>query len=289
MIYFGLATHTSKRIMEMPNCPLDVAALTDVGRVRSCNEDAVAADKEHGIAIVADGMGGHRAGEVASRMARDIVLAALCGHRGKHGAKNRIKHRTTPSRVIEQALGQANHSILAAAQDNPNYRGMGTTIALLLFHGGSVTLAHIGDSRIYRLREGRLSLLTRDDSLLSDQVEWGLISTEETGASRNRHLVTGALGIRPQLAPTLREETLQADDVFLVCSDGLNDMVDESDIELIVRSLHMNLPLAASHLMQLANDNGGLDNVSVVLVKAGAASAPVRANGWLSRLFRWMR
>jgi protein phosphatase len=267
--------------MEMPNCPLEVAALTDVGCVRSCNEDAVAVDREHGIAIVADGMGGHRAGEVASRMARDIVLAALRRHRSKN--------RTTALHFIEHALGQANHSILAAAQDNPNYRGMGTTIALLLFHGASVSLAHIGDSRIYRLRAGRLSLLTRDDSLLSDQVEWGLISTEETGASRNRHLVTEALGIRQQLSPSLREEALQADDVFLICSDGLNDMVDDADIELILRSLHMNLSLAASHLVQLANDHGGLDNVSVVLVKARAWSAPARTNGWLSRLFRWMR
>jgi serine/threonine protein phosphatase PrpC len=267
--------------MELFSCPLQVAVLTDIGRVRRFNEDAVAADKEHGIAVVADGMGGHRAGEVASRMARNIVLAGLRAA----GAEL----RSTPAQAIEQVLGQANRSILKAALDNPNYRGMGTTLALLLFHGSSVTLAHVGDSRVYRLRDGRLSLLTRDDSLLSDQVEAGLISAQEAGASRNRHLVTQALGIQEHLSPRLREEELRPGDVFLVCSDGLNDMVDEADIELIVSSLQTNLQLAASHLVQLANDNGGLDNVSVILVRAHATSAAPKVNGWLGRLLSWIR
>jgi serine/threonine protein phosphatase PrpC len=266
--------------MEILSCPLQVAALSDVGQVRRFNEDAVAADQEHGIAIVADGMGRHGAGEVASRMARDIVLAGL------RDAGSDLRGK--PSQAIERVLGQANRSIFKAAHDNPSYRGMGTTLALLLFHGTSVILAHVGDSRVYRLREGRLNLLTRDDSLVSDQVEWGLISAEEVGASRNRHLVTQALGIQEHLSPRLRRETVRPGDLFLVCSDGLNDMVDEADIELIVSSLQVNLPLAAGHLVQLANDNGGLDNVSVVLVKALPVSEAPTLKGRLARLWRWL-
>ena len=265
----------------MRGCSLEVAALTDVGRVRSFNEDTVAVDKKQGIAVVADGMGGHRAGEVASRMAQDIVLAGL-----RARGTGRRKH---PAQTIERVLGQANRSILEAARANPAYRGMGTTVALLLFHGSGVTLAHVGDSRIYRLRAGALTLLTRDDSLLSDQVEMGLISADEAGGSHNRHLVTQALGMNERFSPRLREEQVRPGDVFLVCSDGLNDMVDEADIELILASLHMNLSLAARHLVQLANDNGGFDNVSVVLVKALAASPGAGRAGWLGRLLRWFR
>jgi protein phosphatase len=267
--------------MGVSSCPLHFATLSDMGRVRRFNEDAVAADKEHGIAVVADGMGRNRAGEVASRMAREIVVRGLRAGNGEL--------RGNPKLAIELALDQANRAIFKAAQDNPGYRGMGTTLALLQFHNDQVTLAHVGDSRVYRLREGRLSLLTRDDSLLSDQVESGLISAEEAGASRNRHLVTQALGIQEQLSPSLRVEDVQPGDVYLVCSDGLNDMVDDSDIELIVRSLQMNLPLAARHLVQLANDNGGLDNVSVILVKADPTAAAANADGWLSRLRSWFR
>jgi serine/threonine protein phosphatase PrpC len=267
--------------MTRSGCPLQVAAYTHAGRVRRFNEDAVAADQESGIAVVADGMGRNRAGEVASRMARDIVLAGL------RAAANEAQ--SEPGQAIGQVLEKANRSIFEAARDNPSYRGMGSTLALLLFRGARVSLAHVGDSRVYRLREGQLSLLTRDDTLLSDQVELGLISPQEAGGSRNRHLVTQALGIKEELSPRLREEDLRPDDVFLVCSDGLNEMVEESDIELIVSSLHMNLRLAAKHLVQLANDNGGLDNVSVVLVKVGADVAGPPPAGRLRRLLRWLR
>ncbi len=260
---------------------LEVAALTDVGRVRRFNEDTVAADKEHGIAIVADGMGGHRAGGVASRMAQDLVLAGL--------RSRDSQLRQMPSQVIERLLQQANASIFTAAQENPAYRGMGTTLAMMLFRGAAVTLAHVGDSRIYRLRAGRLGLLTRDDSLLRDQVEQGLISAQEAGYSHNRHLVTQVLGIQGHVSVHLREASVRAGDVFLACSDGLTDLVDDADIALIMSSLHMNLPLAASHLVQLANDNGGFDNISVVLVKALAASPAPTFSGWLRRLLDRIR
>jgi protein phosphatase len=270
--------------MEALSCPLQFATLTHAGRVRRCNEDAVAADQDFGIALVADGMGRNRAGEVASRMARDIVLDGL-----RIAGSNRL---VIPAPAIQQVLDDANHAIFKAANENPGYRGMGSTLALLFFGIDRVFLAHVGDSRVYRLREGHLTLLTRDDSMLSDLVESGLISAREAGVSRNRNLVTQALGIQEHFTTRMREEDLRPDDLFLICSDGLSDMVDESEIELIVASLHMNLPLAATHLVQLANDNGGLDNVSVVLVKVNPTPAvprPVQGHGWLGHLLRWLR
>lgn len=262
---------------------LEVASLSDRGRVRSLNEDAAAADREHGIAVVADGMGGHRSGDVASRMALDIVMERLPARVRQFRAGAR---RPMPLQFAEQVVGEANRAIHAAALEQTGCRGMGTTLALALFHGRRVALLHVGDSRIYRLRDGRLQLLTRDDSLLSDQVELGLIAAQEASDSRNRHLVTQALGIARNVPTHLHEEDVHSGDVFLLCTDGLSDIVDDSDIELIVDALKTNLALAASHLVQLANDNGGYDNITVALVRAlePAAGRP----GWLGRLFGWL-
>jgi serine/threonine protein phosphatase PrpC len=256
----------------MSGCVLEVAALTDVGRVRGFNEDTVVADRQAGIALVADGMGGHRAGAVASSMARDILLRGM----------RRRRWRTPPARAVAQALEQANDQIYRAGQEDAPCRGMGTTLAMMLFHGKGVTLAHVGDSRIYRLRAGRLAQLTRDDSLVDDQVSAGLISADQAGSSHNRHLVTRALGVDAHVDVHVQETDVRPGDIFIASSDGLHDIVRHEDIELIVATLQMNLTLAAHHLVQLANDLGGFDNISVALVKAGEAPA---ANGWLARLF----
>jgi protein phosphatase len=160
---------------------------------------------------------------------------------------------------------------------------MGTTLALALFHGERVTLAHVGDSRIYRLRDGELQLLTRDDSLLRDQIDLDLIDAQDAGGSHNRHLVTGALGIHEDVALHLQEQDTCDGDLYLLCSDGLHDMVDDADIGLILQALQANLPLAASHLVQLANDLGGHDNISVALVRLQS-----RAAGWHAWWARWL-
>jgi len=248
--------------------------------MRAFNEDAVAVDRAHGIAVVADGMGGHRAGDVASRMALDIVLERLPAKVRQFRAGAR---RPMPLQFAEQIVSEANRAIHAAARRQSGCQGMGTTLALALFHGQHVALLHVGDSRIYRLRGGGLQQLTRDDSLLRDQVELGLIAAEDASASHNRHLVTQALGIGAHVPLHLLEETLRVGDVFLLCTDGLSDLVEEGDIELIVDSLKTNLSLAASHLVQLANDNGGYDNITVALVRVVGPAAERR--GWMSRLF----
>ena len=257
---------------------IEVASLSDPGRIRALNEDTVVVDREFGFAVVADGMGGHRAGDVASRMAVEGIV-------------ERLRSRTrapTPQKFAEQIIVAANLTIHSAASNKPECKGMGTTLALAFMHGQLIILAHVGDSRIYRLRKGRLELLTRDDSLLRDQVELGLIKAEEAGDSHNRHLVTQALGFSTQVSVHLLEESVQSGDVYLLCTDGLNDLADDKDIEIIIDALKTNLPLTAQHLVQLANDNGGFDNISVALMRVLGEAPSTRRSGWLSRLRGWL-
>src|SRR6266498_2311996 len=262
----------------MAHNSIEAVGLTDVGNVRQYNEDRLAIDTRIGVVALADGMGGHRAGEVASRMAADIVVASLRAHLARLGPARR---QHSPLLAAERSIKQANRAIFKAAQADATRQGMGTTLALAAFCDNSVVLGHIGDSRIYRLRDSRLQLLTRDDSLLRDQVELGIISAAEAVTSHNRSLVTQALGVLEDVEPHVREDDALPGDVFLLCSDGLNDLVDDVDIELIIRSLAGNLDLAAQILIQTAKDNGGYDNVSVILVKPFASNG---RHGWLRRL-----
>jgi protein phosphatase len=264
---------------------IEVAAVTDVGNVRQYNEDSIAVDVENGILALADGMGGHRAGEVASRMATDLVVAELAPVTAGMGP-DADPHRTILA--VERSINRANEAIFAAGRADTKYGGMGTTLALAVFRGGRVTWAHVGDSRVYRVRGPRMKLLTRDDSLLRDQVEQGVISAEEASQSHNRSLVTRALGIGETVAPHLADDAAVPGDIYVLCSDGLNDLVEDADIELIVGALRANLPLAARHLVQAAKDNGGFDNVSVILARVCEPEVTPDRRGWLARLFAWL-
>lgn len=270
------------RILKNEHHCLELVSLSDPGRVRSVNEDAVAVDGEYGFAVVADGMGGHAAGKIASHMALDIVMERL---RSKIQQFRAGARQPTPLQFAEQIIGEANRAIYSAARQQAGCAGMGTTLAITLFYDQRVALLHVGDSRIYRLRDGHLQLLTRDDSLLRDQVELGLIAAEDASESHNRHLVTQALGIASSVSVHLGEESVQSGDVFLLCTDGLSDLVEESDIELILDSLKTNLALTASQLVQLANDNGGHDNISVALVRVLNDQSSSERKSWIARLF----
>jgi PPM family protein phosphatase len=270
---------------------LEVVSLTDAGKIRTYNEDALVADAENGIVVLADGMGGHRAGEVASRMAVDVVSGGLKAKVA--GFRSGVGHHSQ-LHAIDQVVSQANEAIFKASKSRRDsqgrtYEGMGTTLVMAVFFNNRVTLGHIGDSRIYRLRDDRLQLLTRDDSLLRDQVELGMISADDARESHNRNLVTKALGIEESVSAQLREEQVLPQDIFLLCTDGLTDLVEDADIELIVSTLKSNLPLAAAHLIQTANDYGGYDNVSVILVRVREPFPITEQKGWSSKLFGWMR
>jgi protein phosphatase len=179
-------------------------------------------------------------------------------------------------------VGAANFAIFHAAQSTPQYAGMGTTLVLAWFYGNRMSVAHVGDSRLYRLREDRLQRLTRDHSLLQEQIDSGMITPEQARFAENKNLVTRALGVDPTVDVEIGDFDVQRGDIVLLCSDGLNDMVEDVDIELALSTLGGNLQLAADHLVQMANDNGGRDNVSVILVKIVSDFSAGR--GWWQRL-----
>ncbi len=180
--------------------------------------------------------------------------------------------------ALRREIARANGAIYQAAQSQPQYAGMGTTLVMALFHDDAVTVAHIGDSRLYRLRGDEFRQLTRDHSLLQEQIDSGMITAEQARYSQNKNLVTRALGIDPTVEVEIHDYGVEPGDVYLLCSDGLNDMVADEEIALTLTSLSANLDLCATQLVQMANDNGGRDNVSVILVKVKQAF-PVAA--WL--------
>ena len=268
---------------------LEVASCTDPGIVRSHNEDSIAADATKGLVVLADGMGGYNAGEVASGMATTVITTEL-----QHLLEETPPYRLEPAsgrpwaeKLLKDQIAKANTSIFQAAQSQPQYSGMGTTLVAGLFYDNKVMLAHIGDSRAYRLRGETFEQVTRDHSLLQEQIDSGMITPEQAKFSQNKNLVTRALGIDPTVEPELNCFEAQTGDVYLLCSDGLNDMVSDEDIGMTLQTLSANLRLAAQQLVQMANDNGGRDNVSVILVRVVRDYAAPK--GWLSRLFGWLK
>ncbi len=261
---------------------LEVVMRTDPGLVREHNEDAVFANPNLGCVVLADGMGGYNAGEVASGMATTRfsaeVEAALTGRPPE--ASDGPGHGAFALRCLHDAIIDANAAIFEAAQAHTQYAGMGTTLVAALFFDDRVAVAHVGDSRLYRMRDGELQQLTRDHSLLQEQIDSGLLSAEEARFFLHKNLVTRALGVDPVVEPEIAEFAVLPGDMYLLCSDGLNDMVSDEDIALALDAFGVNLELAATHLVQMANDNGGRDNVSLILVRVHSAFPAAR--GWWS-------
>jgi protein phosphatase len=242
---------------------LDLAASTDCGRVRPNNEDCVATRPEIGLAVLADGMGGHNAGEVASQMAVDATVRSLSGE----WPAGRASDRVLPHSRLVLAIERANEEISRAASFERRYRGMGTTIVAALWRGGQVSIAHVGDSRAYRLRRGKLELLTRDHTEAREQFEKGLMTIEQTRTARNRNLLTRAVGIEPGVAVEVSTHEALAEDVYLLCSDGLHDMLSDGAIERTLMESTGPSSAAADALVHAANAAGGLDNVSAIVAR----------------------
>lgn len=268
---------------------LEIVVRTDPGLVRGHNEDAVFANPNLGFAILADGMGGYNAGEVASGLAT-MVLSAELETALAHNAAHEIERASGLSfahRCLLDKVAVANAAIYNAAASQPQYAGMGTTLVSAIFYDNQVTVAHIGDSRLYRLRGDAFEAITRDHSLLQEQIDCGLITADEARFSQNKNLVLRALGVDPEVDVEIHDYRVQPGDIYLLCSDGLNDMVDDEDIQVTLQALDDNLDRAATQLIQLANDSGGGDNVSVILVKI-LRDFSVRRGGW-SRLLGWLK
>jgi PPM family protein phosphatase len=260
---------------------------THTGRVREHNEDAVFSDMDVGLVVLADGMGGYNAGEVASELAIKTVVDMV-----RSGANRETRTGIDESSglmrqsiLLRNAIIRANKIIWQTAQTQPQCKGMGTTIAACLFHDDRVSIAHVGDSRVYRLRKNRFEQLTLDHSLMQELVDRGFFSHEEALRSANRNYVTRALGVEATVEPEIQEETVKPEDIYLLCSDGLSDMVEEEDIHLTISTFSANLKTGGEQLIQLANANGGRDNISVCLAQVVESFAETR--GLVGRLKGW--
>ena len=266
---------------------LEIFSQTHPGMVRSHNEDSIACEPACGLVVLADGMGGYNAGEVASGIAVSVVMSEV-SHQLLNASpvdKGERDGEELGVSLLRNNIQKANASIFHAAQSQPQYAGMGTTIVSGLFYDNRVAVGHVGDSRMYRLRGETLETITRDHSLLQEQIDSGMISIADARLSKNKNLVTRAVGIDADVDPEIHVHDVMIGDVYLLCSDGLNDMVGDDDIQSTLYALQSNLPLAANQLIQMANDNGGRDNVSVILVKIkGKFSVP---RGLLAKLRGW--
>jgi PPM family protein phosphatase len=254
------------------------SAKTDPGLIRRNNEDAVAVDASLGFAVLADGMGGYNAGEVASDMAITLIAEELTRCLAANTAANAEQDIC---RVLTTSVDHANQAILQAARHNPAYKDMGTTLVAGVFYGDRLFLTHVGDSRCYRLRGSELTQITKDHSVLQQQVDAGLIPRGASCAPLGRHILTRALGVDPKMQFEVSIHPVVAGDCYLMSSDGLTDMVDDASIASLMRQ-ESHMVKLASALINLANAKGGRDNITVALIHANDASD---LRGHVSRLF----
>ncbi len=248
----------------------------DPGRARSNNEDAVLLDAAVGLAVLADGMGGYNAGEVASQMATEFIAGEL--GRWLHEAEQQASDADV-RRAIDICVDNANRAIFDASNQNPQYTGMGTTLVVAVFRQSRLLLGHVGDSRCYRWRGGRLSQLTRDHSLLQEQIDAGLITAEQAAYSANKNLVTRAVGVEDTVLLESHQHEIQGGDWYLICSDGLTDMVDDATLAQLLE-LHTGPADCAQALVTAANDAGGRDNISLVLARVSAEAGAASRQWW---------
>lgn len=251
----------------MANCltaaGVDYAWLTDVGRVRARNEDCVSVDAGLGLVLVADGMGGHNAGDVASRMAVEGTLSAMQG-----ATPDDDQHR------LPAALRHAHDAIYAAAGEDYERSGMGTTVVAAWLRPSGLVAAHVGDSRLYRLRDGTLEALTRDHTAVQELVDRGILTPAQARVSGRRNMLSRALGSYPDVEIDCAVHAHAPGDTYLLCSDGLTNMVEDGEIAALLTE-SPSLADAADRLVALANERGGRDNITVAMLRLGR-SAPQR-------------
>jgi protein phosphatase len=243
--------------------------MSDTGRIREHNEDTIGTDADIGLVVLADGMGGYKAGEVASGIAVRTVMSLVKDAVDREDLSIRDAE-TGLSRsgiLLRDAIQRANKIIYQTARTQANCEGMGTTVVAGLFFDNKLTIAHVGDSRLYSQRGGEFRQVTQDHSLLQELVTRGFYTPEEAHRAAAKNYVTRALGVEPVVDVDVMEVPVSRDDLFLLCSDGLSDMVEDEDIHLTISTFGGNLATLAKQLVLLSNDNGGRDNVSIVVVR----------------------
>jgi serine/threonine protein phosphatase PrpC len=243
--------------------------MSDTGRIREHNEDTIGTDVDIGLVVLADGMGGYKAGEVASGIAVRTVMTLLKDAVEREDLTQRDPETSLsrPGILLRDAIHRANKVIYQTARTQENCEGMGTTVVAGLFFDDRLTVAHVGDSRLYRHRAGEFTQITQDHSLLQELVSRGFYTPAEAQRAASKNYVTRALGVEPTVEVDVTEVPVLKDDLFLLCSDGLSDMVEDEDIHLTISTFGGNLETLARQLVLLSNDNGGRDNVSIVVVR----------------------
>jgi len=243
---------------------ITVFGLTDVGRRRENNQDRFLVEPDYSVFAVADGMGGHAAGEVASR----IAIEALADTMRENGSNVDPLDAQRAASRLTQAVQEGNRRICESVLTRAEWRGMGTTLVAMVAAGNRAVIGHVGDSRAYRMREGRLDRLTSDHSYVGEQVRLGLLTDEEAQRHPMRNIVTRAMGNRTELEVELNEEIVREGDLFLLCSDGLNSMLTDEEILETLLQNPTDVEATCRALVERANAKGGEDNITVVVVLA---------------------
>lgn len=268
---------------------IEFTSQTDVGMVRDHNEDYIRCDETVGVAVLADGMGGLNAGEVASSMSVHLLMDELTAYRkGTSLIEKEIgqgSNEPIEVQIVKHAIEKANNAVFHVSQTQPQCRGMGTTIVVSLFYEDKVAIGHIGDSRMYRFRDHRLEQLTKDHSFVQELIDKGLCTPEEARTSKKKNVVTRAVGIAPDVKAEVHEHDVKVGDIFLMCSDGLTDLVTDYNIEASLRELNNDLSEVAAHLIEVANASGGKDNISIILARV---TKPLSGNqGFIQKIVDW--
>ena len=241
---------------------------TDIGRVRSMNQDAFSLDQEAQLWIVADGMGGHAGGEVASRIAIEAIPATFRECLSSLPEETSLPTHT--AQALERALHHANHKIRVEAEAIPDLKGMGTTVVALAItensEGYCATIGHAGDSRAYVFHDGTLRLLTQDHTLLEERLALNLITRDQIRSHPLRHILTKGLGIDSEVHPTIQEHPLSPQDYILLCSDGLTKMLEDTEIQTMMVKEQRHPSELPQKLIATANRLGGEDNTTVVII-----------------------
>jgi protein phosphatase len=236
-------------------------AVSDVGRKRKGNEDSLFVNPEQHLFVVADGMGGHAAGEIASKVAVDSINEFVCLTGGDE------ENISYDGNRLKTAIRYANRKVLEATKEKSEYEGMATTVAAVLVDGDAANLGHVGDSRVYLVRDGEITQLTSDHSWVNEQIQSGVISPDQARTHPLRNVVTRALGGKPDLQVDMQQHKAKAGDILILCSDGLTTMIPDEDIARVVRESGGDVEKAAQALVASANAKGGEDNITVLLIR----------------------
>lgn len=237
--------------------------LSDTGSVRQNNEDVWAEIPDYGFYILADGMGGHQAGEVAAKEAVNVLCRII---KKKIGPSMEAESLDSVKDTLRRAIEHVNLVVYKMGRAQPELRGMGTTLCCLLFHSQAAILAHVGDSRIYLLRNNALTQITKDHSLVCDLLAQGQIDNRQANDFLYKNIITKAIGTEPRVTPSLCSQEVQLEDIYLMCSDGLSDLLTTEEIQNIL-VVSPSLSVAAEILIATANNKGGFDNITVVIAK----------------------